>query len=69
MRVDLRGVNAELLLSNTDDNGERLVNLELGDVVSLETSPLEGGGESKCRRLGEVDRIDTGVGVCYQIRL
>ena len=68
MRVNLRGVNAELLLSDTNHNGERLVDLKLGDVVDLKTCALEGGRESKGRHLREVNRVNTGVGVRYEVR-
>ena len=69
MRVDLCGVDAKLLLGDTNDNGECLIDLELCDVVDLEAGTFEGSRESKGRRLREVDGIDTGVGVCYEILL
>lgn len=69
MRVNLRGVDTELLLGDTNDNGERLVDLELGDVVDLKTGALKGSGKSKGRRLREVDGVDTGVGIRYETQL
>ena len=62
--VDLRGVNTELLLGDTDNNGERLVNLEVRDVVELETGALNGGRECEGRCLREVNGVDTSVSIC-----
>ena len=67
--VDLRGVNTELLLGDTDNNGERLVDLEERDVVDGQPGVLECERDSECGGDGEVDGLNTGVGVCYEILL
>ena len=65
--VDLRGINAENLLNNPDDNREGFVDLEKGDIVELETSLLDGDGEGNSGGRGEIDGFDTSIGVCYLI--
>ena len=66
--VDLRGINTELLLCDTDNNGERLVDLEVRDVVELEAGALNGGGECKRGCLREVNGVDTSVSICCDWR-
>ena len=66
--VDLRRVNTELLLGDTNNNGERLVNLEVRDVVELETGALNSGWERKRRCLREVNGVDTSISICCDWR-
>jgi hypothetical protein len=63
VNVNLGSWDVEDLLSDIDDNRERLVDLKQGDVVNGQTSPLQSLGDSQSRGGGEVNRIDTGVGV------
>ena len=48
----------------TDDGRERLVNLEERDVFWLEACVLESNGESSRWGAGEVNWVDTRIGVC-----
>ena len=66
IRVDLCGVNTENLLCNPDDHRERFVDLKVCDVIKLEASPLECSRNGVGGSLGEVDRVDTSIGICYE---
>jgi hypothetical protein len=63
VNVYLGSWDVEDLLSDVDDNRERLVDLKQGDVINGQTSLLQSLGDSQSRGGGEVNRIDTGVGV------
>jgi hypothetical protein len=59
--VDLGGIDVADLLGDTDDNGEGLVQLELGNLVDGKTSLLECERNSLGRCLREVDGVNTSI--------
>lgn len=63
MGVDLRWVNAELLLSDPDDSRECLVDFKLRNIVNLETCAFKSKRKGESRCLGEVDGINTRISV------
>jgi len=63
--VDLRGIDVANLLSNANDNRERLVELEKGDVIGSDISLLESDGEGNSGCLGEINGINTSIGPSY----
>lgn len=69
MGVDLRRVNPELLLGNLDYDGERLVDLKMRNVVDLEAGSLQSDRDCVGGGLREVDRVNTGIGVRWVVRV
>ena len=65
VNVHLGSRDVENLLSDVDDNGEGLINLEQGDVVNSQTSLLQSLGDSQSRGSGEVNRVDAGIGISW----
>lgn len=61
--IDLGGVNAENLFSDPHDNREGFVNFKESDVVNGEVGLLEGFWQSNGRCDGEVDRLNTSIGM------
>jgi len=60
--VDLGGIDAANLLSNANNNRERLVELEEGDVISSDVGLLQSDGEGNSGGLREVNGINTSIG-------
>lgn len=61
IHIDLGRVNVANLLGDADDDGERLVQLELSDVVNSEVGLLKSKGHSLSGSLREVNGVDTGI--------
>lgn len=67
VRVDLCRVEAEDLLGDTNDSRESFVDFKSCDVLDGQVSLFKSDRESDGGCNGEIDRLDTGIGVGYKL--
>jgi hypothetical protein len=65
VHVNFCGIDLEELFSDTDDNRESFVELKPCDIINGQVCSLQCYWESDGRSHGEVDGLDTGIGICY----